>query len=157
MKYVLRSGLDRRVALLHAAHVLRAAVVGLQAREPMVFGNLSRKSNYGFAGLDAATAHADLELDIDVQVPLQLRDVLGVIDADADLCATRKRGDALELVRADHLVGDEHIGDAALHHRLGLRNLLAAHADRAGGDLALRDLGSLVRLGVRAYANAVFH
>ena len=31
--HVLRGGFDRRVALLHAAHVLRAAVVGLQTGE----------------------------------------------------------------------------------------------------------------------------
>ena len=36
VKNVLRGDLDRAVALVHAAHVLRAAVVGLQAAEAQV-------------------------------------------------------------------------------------------------------------------------
>src|SRR6185503_7771196 len=103
MKYMLGRGLDRGVTLLHAAHVLRTAVIRLQAREPVVLGNLPCKGNHSFTWLDAAASHADLELDVDVEVAFQLRDVFSVVDAHPDLCPARERGEALELLRPDHL------------------------------------------------------
>jgi len=53
------------------------------------------------------------------------------------------------------LVGDQHVLDAAFDHRLGFGHLLAAHPDRAGGKLALRDFGAFVGLGVGADANVM--
>ena len=52
------------------------------------------------------------------------------------------------------LVGDEHVGDARCDERGGLVDLLAADADRTARDLRLGDVGTLVRLGVRAQREA---
>ncbi len=143
--------------------MLRAAVIGLQAGEAQVRRRLDRagKRERGFARRDAAAAHADLELDVGVDRGagargrrLDVTRIARIVDADADLRALGERGEALELARADDLVRDQHVRDAALHERLGLRHLLAAHPDRASRDLAFRDLRAFVRLGVRAHAHA---
>jgi len=105
---LLGSGLDRRVALLHAAHVLRAAVVGLQSREAKLLRDDCLCERHDrLARLDAAAAHADLELDIHVEVALQFAQGRGVVDCTRDLGATRKGCEALELLRADHFVRHE--------------------------------------------------
>src|SRR3990172_9126384 len=103
----------------------------------------------------AATAAAStpaFELDVDVERGaragrggLQVAHVAGVVRAPSDARALRERGEPLELRRADHFVRHQDIGDSRLDHRLGLGNLLAANADRAGGDLALRDLREIGR------------
>ena len=85
---------------------------------------------------------------------LHLGDVVGIVDAHADLGAARQRRQPVELGRARHLVGDQHVADAALHQHLGFRHLLAAHADRAEFHLPGRDDGRLVRLGMRTQPHA---
>jgi hypothetical protein len=58
---MLRGDLDRAMALLHAADVLRAALVGLKARKAqmLVLEDLSRERDGRFARSHSATAHAD--------------------------------------------------------------------------------------------------
>jgi hypothetical protein len=48
------------------------------------------------------------------------------------------------------LGGDQQPADARARHHLGLAELRAGDAERAGGDLTARDLGTLVGLGVGA-------
>ena len=55
-----------------------------------------------------------------------------------------------DLLRADHLGGDQEIAHAGGGHHLGLADLGHADADGAGRHLAQRDLRALVRLGVGA-------
>src|SRR5260370_38223293 len=86
------------------------------------------------------------------QVSGHLKDVLRVADAHADAGTARKLGEPRELLRANHFIRNQHIADTALDHRLGLRHLLAADADRAGGKPAFRDLRPLV--GLRAGTGA---
>src|SRR2546423_385616 len=70
----------------------------------------------------------------------------------------RQRREARQFRLADDLVRYEHITDAAVDQRLRFRDLLAADADRAMGDLALGDLRTLVRLRMRAHAHrTAFH
>ena len=155
---VLRGPLDRCMALFHGAHVLRAAVIGLQAGKAEIFRSVDGASELqcGRTGRDAAAAHADFELDVDIELRparLERREVVRMIDADPDMRALREGGEARDLRRADHFVADQHIGDAALDQCFGLGDLLAAHADGAVLELALRDLGALVCLGVRPHAH----
>src|SRR5256885_9776017 len=117
---------------------------------------MARQRQDRLARRHAAAAHADLELDIRVELGAargERSDLVGVVDAYAQARAARERGKPLDLLRADHLVAHQHIGDAALHHRLRFAHLLAADADGTHGDLALGDLGTLVRLGVGAHAH----
>lgn len=78
-----------------------------------------------------------------------------MVDAEADPGAAGEPGKAIELGRADDLVGDQHVADAARDQHLRFPDLLAALPDRAMGDLAQRDLGALVRLRVRPEPNAM--
>ena len=71
-----------------------------------------------------------------------------MVDAETDLRRTGKAGETIELGRADDLVGDQHIADAAGHQNFCFAHLLAALPDRAMGDLAQRDLRALMRLGM---------
>jgi len=59
---------------------------------------------------------------------------------------------------AENVVGDQHILDpvAALDHCFGFGHLLAGDANGAGLKLKLGHLRQLVRLDVRAHANAMF-
>jgi hypothetical protein len=53
---------------------------------------------------------------------------------------------------ATHLIRQQHIVNAPVHHGFGFAQLLAAHPDRpASRALQLRNLNTLVRLGVRPY------
>ncbi len=158
--------LDHRATLLGRADVLRAAVVGVDARKAKIGARDDRldERQRRPARRDAAAAHADFQLDIGfhgraraLRRRLQVAHVVRVVDADADARALRERGEALELARAHDFIRDQHVADAALDHRLGLRHLLAAHAHRAGRDLALADFGALVGLGVRAHPHAALH
>ena len=54
-----------------------------------------------------------------------------VVDAHPDLRRTRQRHQPAQFLAADNFVGDEHVAHAAIDHRLGLADLLAADADRA--------------------------
>ena len=76
------------------------------------------------------------------------------VEAQRDGGLVRERREPAQLLRADHLVAHEHVLHAAAHQRLGFADLLAALADRAGGDLQPRDRRALVRLRVRPQANA---
>src|SRR6266571_3188868 len=150
--------LNRSASLREGTNMLRAAVIGLQARKAKLFRlrDFFRQSERRLAGRDPAAAHADLELDIYVELRIrtaQRCDVLGIVDADADLSPSRELREPRDLLRADHFVRNQHVADAALDHRLGLRHLLAADADRARGNLAPGNLGAFVRLGVWTHAN----
>ena len=155
---------DRAAPLLRRAQVLGRAVIGVQPGEAQV-GAARRcacaRRKRRLARRDAAAAGADVDLHVHVQLdarsaapPAADRAMLSeIVDAHADARLARELGQARELGRADHLVGDQHVAHAAAHHRLGLADLLAAHADRAARDLRQRDLRALVGLGVRPHAH----
>ena len=110
----------------------------------------------GLPGRDAAAAHADLDLDVHVEARPgrgDLPEVFEVVDADAESRALGERGQACDLRRAHDLVAHEDVVHAAFDQRLGFRDLLAAHAHRAGGNLALCDLRAFVGLGVGPHAH----
>jgi len=58
-----------------------------------------------------------------------------IIGAHADPGGERERGQPPQFLPADDLVGDEHVPDAAVDHRLGLADLLHADPDRTQFDL----------------------
>ena len=74
--------------------------------------------------------------------------VAGVVRADLHLGSARQGAEAGDLVAAGDLVGDEHVGYAALDHHLGLRDLSGADAAHraAGVDLHARQPGLLMFL-----------
>ncbi len=145
--------------------MLGLALVGLQAREAQARRrrDLLRDRHGGLAGRDAAAAGADVDLheafEGDAVLDRRRRevvDVAEVVDADQHPRPGGERGEALDLLRRDHLVGDQHVADAGAHQRLGLADLLAADAAGAAPlDLQDRDVGRLVGLGVRPVAQAV--
>ena len=57
---------------------------------------------------------------------------------------------AAAISAADDLVGNEHVPDPPMDHRLGLADLLHTHADGAQLDPLQRDDRAFVSLGVRA-------
>ncbi len=63
------------------------------------------------------------------------------------ICASD--GEPPQFLAPDDLVRDEHVRDPALDHRLGLADLLHAHADGAERDLLQRDDRAFVGLGMR--------
>ncbi len=65
----------------------------------------------------------------------QIHHLCRVVDAAADPRGMRQRHQMAQLLSADDLVGDEHILDPAIDHRLGFADLLDAHPDRAQLDL----------------------
>ena len=149
---------DRGAALPDTPKMLGRPLVGLQSGVTQVFaggnglGNLQRR----LAGINTAAVGADIDLDQHVDGDAELAgrrvDVLhvaGIVGADGDLGLLRQRGEAPEFGHADHFVGNQHIGHAALDHGLGFADLLAADADRAESDLAQRDLRAFVALGMR--------
>ena len=79
--------------------------------------------------------------------------VAGVVRADLHLGSARQGAEAGDLVAAGDLVGDEHVGYAALDHHLGLRDLSGADAAHraAGVDLHARQPRALDVLGVLAH------
>src|SRR5580765_6195062 len=110
---------DVSAALGHRSHVLRAAVVGLQAAEAQAGGsrNLTRQGERRLAGRDAAAAHADFELDIDVEARAaggNLVQVVEVVDANSQMRTSGKRAKARDLRRSDDLVADEEVLHATL-------------------------------------------
>ena len=138
--HVLHRAGDVRAALARLAHVLGRAVIGLQAgkaqmrraRDP--FGDARGRR----ARQRAAAPPADVDLHQHVEARARLRrsrldlgHVVGIVGAHGDPGAARQRGQPVELARPRHLVGDEHVADAAVDHHLGLGHLLAAHPDRA--------------------------
>jgi hypothetical protein len=78
---------------------------------------------------NAARADIDFDQHVDLRASLlrrirQKRDGLGLIDADAHADLTRQVRQARDLARADDLVGNDHIADAAADKRLRLGHLL---------------------------------
>jgi hypothetical protein len=103
--------------------------------------------------LHAAAVAAHVDLDIDRQGDpasprrrVERADLARIVGADANPGDMRERDEAPQFLAADHLVGDEHVRDAALDHRLGLADLLNAHADGAERDLLQGDDRTFVRL-----------
>ena len=58
------------------------------------------------------------------------------------------------LAGAEDRIADEDVADAGRGHHLGLAELLAGDADRAAGELLVRERGELVRLDVRPERDA---
>jgi hypothetical protein len=158
-----RGALDRGLALGEARHMLRGAVIGLQAAEAQARGvrDQPRQVARRLARRHAAAFHPHLDLhqrpERDAEVARHRAgggDRLRRVEAERHRGVARERREAAQLVRADDLVADEHVPHAAVHQRLGLADLLAALPDRAERDLLQRDRRALVRLGVRAQAHA---
>ena len=154
--------LDDRAPFLNRTNVLRASMVGVHARKFQAgrSGNRLRQRHRRLARRHPAAAHPHLELDVDIDARaraphrrLELAHIGNVIHAHAELCAFRQRRQSLELLRPDDFVRHQHVRDAALDHRFGLRHLLAAHAHRAGGNLPLADFRALVGFRVRPHAH----
>ena len=154
---------DLLPALAGLAHVLRRAVVGLQAAEAQMarachtLGDAHGGRTRRHPAAPAADVDLDQHVDSDARLRrgrLDLGDVVDVVRADADLGLAGQRRQPLELGGAGDLVGDEHVANAAGDHHLGLRHLLAAHPDGAERHLPRGNVGRLVRLGMRPQANA---
>ena len=161
--YQLHGPGDRGFSLDRRARVLRGALVGLQAgKTKMLFsGDALRKRDARFAGFDAAAVRADVDFDEHVDFRsgyprsvVQVANVFLVVDADTDARSFCQPGKARELARPDHFVADQHVHHAAFHHCLGLRDFLAAHADRPARHLPQCDFRTFMRFCVRAHANA---
>ena len=67
-----------------------------------------------------------------------------VVDGDHQVRAPGQVGQAVDLDVARHLVGDQNIIDPSPRHHFRLADLGAGDADRAGLQLAQRDLGAFV-------------
>ena len=111
---------------------LQLAVVALQADEaqPRFVGDAPGQIERRLAGLDAAAVHADVDLDEHFQGDAfsssgltHLADVARIIDTNANLRPMGQLCQAIELARADHLVGDEDIGLPGIDEHLGLVEL----------------------------------
>src|SRR5205823_791739 len=118
--------------------------IGLQPGEAEIpsGGDTPRERQRRLARRDAASSHADFDLDVHVELRtarLERLDIVRVVDAYADMRALRELGEARDLLRADDLVADEHICDAAIDERFGFRDFLAANAHGAHRELALGD------------------
>ena len=149
---------DGLPAFLERAYVLRPPLIRLQAgeaqsRRPV---DLLRQGQRRLARFDAAALGAHVDLDEHRQFDLvgrchvvEVPHVDGVIGAHVYLRLLRQRRQALQLARPDHLVADQNVGHPAVHHRLGLADLLATHPDGPQGHLPPGDHGALVRFGVR--------
>ena len=151
---------DRPAALLPAAQMLGRAVIGLQPGkfEMRRLGDVAGEAQRRLARLDPAAVAAHVDLDIDRQGDaglagsrLQRGDLPRIVGADPDPRQMGEGGQPAQFLPADDLVGDEHVPDAALDHRLGLADLLNAHADRAERDLLQGDDRAFVGLGVRPH------
>src|SRR5205814_3894481 len=104
--HLIAGGLDRRTALSYGPHVLGAPVIGLQSREAQRARarDLPRQRQRRLARRDAAAAHADIELDVHVELgprSLQLTKIVSVVDAHSEQRALRDRGEARDLRRSE--------------------------------------------------------
>ena len=63
--------------------------------------------------------------------------------------------EAAELLLAEDIVADQDVVDAAIGHHLGLAELLAGDAARAGLDLEAGEFGRFMRLDMRAVGDAL--
>ena len=123
--------------------------------------DLLREAERWLARLDAATVAAHVDLDIDRQRDPRLArrrveraHLSCIVDADPNPGIMGERGEPPQFLPADDLVGDQHVLDAAIDQRLGLADLLNAHADRAQFHLFQRNDRALVGLGVRPQVGA---
>jgi hypothetical protein len=148
-----------RTPLLRRAQVLRGAVVGVQPAKAeslrRVRGTCQR--HRGLARKNAAALRPHVDLDVHVHGAPGLygggREVgndARVVDEDSDGRGPRERREARDLRGRHDLVGHEDVGDAGGDECGGLVDFLAADADGAARDLRLCDVGTLVRLRVRA-------
>ena len=144
--------------------MLSGAVIGLQPAEAqrVAARNRFREPHRRLAGRDAAAPAADIDLDEHVEHDIvaggrlgRLADAVEMIDAEPDLRFPSQFRQPVELGRARDLVADQHVADAAFDQNFRLRDLLAALADGAMGDLAQRDLGALMGLGMGPQPDAV--
>ena len=114
---------------------------------------------------DSGASHRRIDLDEDADLNAVSGggvgngpDVFYAVDAQLDVAVPCEGAHAVELVVGDDLVGDENIGNAALHHDLGLCHLGGADAAVGASDvhLHLGEEGALDVLGVLAHlANGV--
>ena len=160
---------DGGVALGHGTQVLRAAVVGLQAGQAQAAAprQLARQGDGALVRRHAAAALADVDFDVHVDHRAgqhhglgQPLDAFAAVHRDgqappARVQLVRQRRHAAQLGHAEHLVADQHVVDAAGAQRLGLGHGLRAQAHCAGLQLQAPEQRALVRLAVRAQAQAV--
>ena len=154
-----------RLAFVVGVEVLHGALVGLETGELQVLGRVD-----GLGDLDdrlgarhpAATGAAvDLDQALDLVAVLHGRrrevgDVVQVVHAaDRARAVIGQAGEAIDLRGVAHLVGDQHVLDAAAGEHFRLADLLAAHA-AASTELLLEqgDVDRLVHLAVHAVAHA---
>ncbi len=77
------------------------------------------------------------------------RDIARVVHHEGQVGMARQDRRDADLVRADHLVGDQDARHTGGRHRRGLPDRGDGYANRAGTDLQQRDVGALLHLGVR--------
>jgi hypothetical protein len=135
-----------RVAL-QPAQVERGLGQHLAAQVPRRLARLA-------PGAPAAHIHVHQHVEHEPGVlhgPAELVHVVGVIHHRQGLgLAPEHAQEPADLLGPDHLGGDEEIAHAGGGHHLGLAHLCHADTDRAGRDLAARDLRALVGLRMRA-------
>ncbi len=138
--------------------MLGVAMIGLDAGKHEVWRchNEGCQIGGGLSGQGAAAATATVDLDQHVEPDaisrgglVQDRNDACIVDADGDPRTLRQPCQPVDLGGMGDFVGDQHVGDAAAHQRLGLRNLLAADPDGAAmGHLVEGDIGRLVGLSM---------
>src|SRR5256884_1303134 len=150
----------RRLAALRPAHHVRAVTgVALQPAQPQrpPVDHEAAQGEGGLPRLHAGAPVADVDIDHHVEGHAVLDGrarkrvhVLGVVDDDHRVGRLGHQAhEAADRARRHHLRRDEQAADAEARHHLRLAELRARDADRAGGDLLVRDLGAAMRLGVR--------
>ena len=82
-------------------------------------------------------------------------DVIGVVDDYDGVGDLPQRREPAQLENANERIRDQQIVHPGCRHDLGLAELRAGQADRAGGHHLARDVGALVALGVRTPGEAL--
>ena len=135
----LRVALQDCVALVaHDARELHSVLAGNDRGEVEALGDRAR----------AASVHADVDLDDDVEQPVG---AAGGLPRGDDPFETVDREDRpgirsqplqqiVEPLGGEHLVGDESLGDTGVEHGARLDDGRRRHADRAGGHLSAREV-----------------
>ncbi len=135
---------DRLGAFLIRRHVLRAAMVGLQAPEVQVrcIRDAACKQCRISARRHAAALHADFDLDKpaerDAEIPRHAGcgvDLLRSIEAQRDRRFLCKRSQPPQLASAHHLIADQHVLHTAANQHFRFADLLHALPHRAARDL----------------------
>ena len=127
-----------------------------EARPGGAFDELGERHRGG-DGPHTGAVQADVELDQDADLiagPARCRgdpfDVGGVVDQHGDRCEPGESGELALLRRADHLVGDEHVGETVLDHRGRFPDRRRGDPHSAGIELHPRKPRALVDLRVGA-------